>query len=117
VDVLFEKLCVNGVFVIVPHLICPTYIEANEFEEIINEHISFGHTRLVVDLSMCEHIDSSFFGEIIKSFKKMNYIGGALRIVEPSIPALDIFSHTNTRKFFELYKTREDAIKSFDSDS
>jgi anti-anti-sigma factor len=115
VEVLFEKICVNEVFVIVPHLICPTFIEAEEFEEIINEHISFGHMRLVVDLSVCEHIDSTFFGEIIKSFKKMAYIGGALRIVEPAIPIQDIFTHTNTRSLLKLYKTREDAIKSFDS--
>ena len=116
-DLLFEKICANGVFVIVAHLICPTFMEANEFEEIINEHISFGHTKLVVDLNMCEHIDSAFFGEIVKSFKKMTHIGGALKIVEPAIPTQDIFTHTNTRKLFDLYKTREDAIKSFDSDS
>ena len=116
-DVLFEKIGVDGVFVIVVHLISPTLLEANEFNEIIKEQISFGHTRLVVDLSMCEHIDSTFLGELIKSFKKMTYIGGALRIVEPAIPAQDIFSYTDTLKLFDLYKTREDAIKSFDSDS
>ena len=114
-DVLFEEINVDGVFVIVAHLISPTLLEANEFKEIINEQISFGHTRLVVDLSMCEHIDSTFLGEIIKSLKKMTYIGGDLRIVEPAIPAQDIFTHTNFRRLFDLYKTREDAVKSFDS--
>ena len=92
-------------------------LEANEFKDIVDEQISFGQTRLVVDLSMCEHIDSTFFGEIIQSFKKMTYIGGVLRIVEPAIPAQDIFSYTDTLKLFDLYKTREEAIKSFDSDS
>ncbi|MCH7722676.1 MAG: STAS domain-containing protein [Bacteroidetes bacterium] len=112
----FEKIFVDDVFVIVVHLISPTFLEANEFNEIIKQQISFGHTRLVVDLSMCEHIDSTFLGELIKSFKKMTYIGGALRIVEPAIPAMDIFTSTNTLRLFDLYKTREDAIKSFEED-
>ena len=110
----FEKIDVGGVLVIVTHLICPTLLDANEFKEIISEQISIGNTRLVVDLSMCEHIDSTFFGEIIQSFKKMTHIGGALRIVEPAIPAQDIFTYTDTRRLFDLYKTREDAIKSFE---
>ncbi len=113
----FEKIFVDDVFVIVVHLISPTFLEANEFKEIIKQQISFGHRRLVVDLSMCEHIDSTFLGELIKSFKKMTFIGGALRIVEPAIPAMDIFTYTDTLRLFDLYKTREDAIKSFDSDS
>ena len=110
----FEIINVNGVFVIVAHLICPTFLEAKEFKEIMNEHTSSGETRLVVDLSMCENIDSTFFGEIINSFKTINYIGGTFRIVEPATPAQDIFTHTNTRRLFDIYKTREDAIKSFE---
>ena len=113
----FEKISVDGVFVIVVHLISPTLLEANEFNEIIKEQVSFGQKRLVVDLSMCEHIDSTFLGELIKSFKKMTYIGGALRIVEPAVPAQDIFTSTDTLRLFDLFKTREDAIKSFDNGS
>jgi len=111
----FEKLSVDGVFVIVVHLISHSLLKANEFNEIIKEQISFGHTRLVVDLSMCEYIDSTFLGELIKSFKKMTCIGGALRIVEPAIPAQDIFTYTDALRLFYFYKTREDAIKSFDN--
>ena len=112
----FEKIYLEGVTLIIVHLISPTLLEANEFMEIVDEQISFGQTRLVVDLSKCEHIDSTFLGEIIKSFKKMTSIGGALRIVEPAIPAQDIFSFTDTLKLFDLYKTRKDAIKSFEED-
>ena len=43
----------------------------------------------------------------------MTYFGGALRIVEPAIPAQDIFTCTDTLRLFNLYKTREDAIKSY----
>ena len=62
----FEKIYLEGVTLIIVHLISPTLLEANEFMEIVDEQISFGQTRLVVDLSMCKHIDSTFLGEIIK---------------------------------------------------
>ncbi len=110
----FEKIYLEGVTLIIVHLISPTLLEANEFKEIVDEQISFGQTRLVVDLSMCEHIDSTFLGELIQSLKKMTYIGGALRIVEPAILAQDIFTYTDTLKLFDMYKTREEAIKSFE---
>ena len=109
----FETINVNGAFVIVAHLICPTFLEAKEFQEIINEQIISGKTKLVVDLNMCDHIDSTFLGEIINSFKKINCIGGTLRIVEPASPLQDIFTQTNTRRSFDLYKTREEALKNF----
>ena len=113
----FEIIEADGVFVIIAHLICPTYLEAKEFKEIINLRIGLGHTKLVVDISLCEHIDSTFIGAIIKSFKQVTSVGGALRIVKPVNSKVDIFILTNTLGVFDLYSTREDAIKSFDSDS
>jgi len=113
----FEQINTDGVFVIVAHLIYLTFIEAKEFNGIINEQVINGHKRLVIDLSKCEHIDSTFLGEIFKSFKKVTKLGGALRIVMPDNSKVDIFILTNTLGVFDLYKTREDAIKSFESGS
>ena len=113
----FEVIEVDGVFVIVAHLICPTYLEANEFKEIINLRIGLGQKKLVLDISLCEHIDSTFIGAIIKSFKEVTAYSGAMKIVKPVDSRVDIFLLTNTLGVFDLYKTREDAVKSFENDS
>ncbi len=113
----FEQINTDSVFVIVAHLIYLTFIEAKEFREIINEQVNNGHKKLVVDISLCEHIDSNFIGAIIKSFKQVTSVGGALRIVKPDNSKVDIFILTNTLNVFDLYETREDAIKSFESGS
>ena len=110
----FEISNVDGVFVIAAHLICPTLLEAKEFEKIVNEQVRSGHGKLVVDLSMCEHIDSTFLGEIIKTFKKLTSIGGALRIIKPVKSEADIFILTNTLSLFNFYENRDDAVKSFE---
>jgi anti-anti-sigma factor len=113
----FEIVKVDDIIVIVAHLICPTYLEAKEFKEIINLQVGLGHKKLVVDISLCEHIDSTFIGAILQSFKRVTSVGGALRIVKPVNSGVDIFTLTKTLNVFDLYNSREDAIKSFDSDS
>jgi hypothetical protein len=44
-------------------------------------------------------------------------VGGALRIVKPANSGVDIFILTKTLNVFDLYNSREDAIKSFENDS
>jgi len=100
--------------VLVVNITRSTVIEAKEFRKIIEEKVITGNKRLVIDLSKCEIIDSTFFGVVILALQKMIDIGGKLKVVEPVNPKEDIFTTTNTLRLFDLYKTREDAIKSFD---
>ena len=112
----FEKIYVDGVFVIVVNCTRSTMLEANEFKKLIKEEISSGHNKLVIDLSKCEYVDSTFFGAIMMTFGMMTDKGYKLKVVKPSILGNDIFTSTNTLRLFDLYKTREDAIKSFEGD-
>ena len=112
----FEKIYVDGVVVIVVNCTRSTMLEANEFKKLIKEEISSGHNKLVIDLSKCEYVDSTFFGAIMMTFGMMTDKGYKLKVVRTTISGEDIFTSTNTLRLFDLYKTREDAIKSFDED-
>ena len=112
----FEKIFVAGVFVIAVNLTRSTLNEAKEFRNIVEEEINSGYTNLVIDLSKCDYIDSTFFGVVVLALQKMIVLGGKLKVVEPVNPREDIFTTTNTIGLFDLYKTREDAIKSFEED-
>ena len=109
----FEKIFVDGVFVIAVNLTRSTINESNEFREIIEVEINSGHTNLVIDLSRCDYIDSTFFGAIIWALGELSNIGKKLKVVKQAISKEDIFLTTKTLELFDLYKTREDAIKSF----
>jgi anti-anti-sigma factor len=113
----FEKIFVDDVVVIEVKVSRSTMLVAKEFRKIIEEEIGYGYNRFVIDLSKCEIIDSTFFGVIIMALQKLTDVGGKLKVVEPVNPIEDIFTITNTLRLFNIYKTREDAIKSFDSDS
>ncbi len=112
----FEKIHVGDVFVISVNPTRATINEAIAFRQIVKEDIDSGHTKLVIDLSKCDYIDSTFFGAIIVASRLLIDIGYKLKVVKPAIAGEFIFTHTNTLKLFDKYKTREDAIKSFDED-
>ena len=112
----FEKIYIDGVFVVAVNLIRATINEAIEFRKIIEEEINSGQTQLVIDLSKCDYIDSTFFGVIIMASKTLIDMGHKLKVVKPAIVGESIFIHTKTPKVFDKYKTREDAIKSFEDD-
>ena len=113
----FEKINVDGVFIITVNLTRSTLNEAKEFRKIVEEEINSGHTNLVIDLSKCQLIDSTFFGAIIMALRLMKGKGYKLKVVEPANTVDDIFTTTNTLKLFDLSKTREEAIKSFEEDN
>ncbi len=112
----FEKIYVDGVFVIAVNLTRSTIKEAYDFRKTIEEEINSGHTNLVIDLSKCDYIDSTFFGGIIWALGELSDKGKKLKVVKQTISKEDIFATTNTLRLFDLYNTREDAIKSFDED-
>ena len=112
----FEKIYVDGVFVIVVNLIRSTLNKSIAFRKIAKEEINSGHTKLVIDLSKCDYIDSTFFGALIMTRELMNDIGYKLKVVKPSTKGDYIFTTTHTLSLFDIYKTREDAIKSFQED-
>jgi len=112
----FEKIYVDGVFVIEVNLIRSTLNEAIAFRKILEKEINSGHTKLVIDLSKCDYIDSTFFGALIMASGMMNDIGYKLKVVKPGTAGEYIFAFTDYRKVFDIYKTREETIKSFEED-
>ena len=112
----FEKLNVNGVYVIAVNISRSTIKDAYSFRKTIEEEINDGHTDLIIDLYKCNYVDSTFFGGIMWALGKLSDAGKKLKIVKPGHPKQDIFITTKTQELFELYKTREDAINSFGED-
>ena len=112
----FEKIYVDGVIVIKVNLIRAILNESIALRGIVDDEINSGRTKLVIDCSECVYIDSTFFGAIVLTSKRLINIGYKLRVVEPAIVGQSIVFSINTSKIFDKYETREDAIKSFQGD-
>lgn len=90
-----------------------TLKEAEEFKQTLAQDIEMGARKIIVDLSDCEFIDSTFLGALVVTLKKISNIGGDLRLVgfQPAVHSM--FELTRMYRVFEAYKTKEEAIKSF----
>jgi anti-anti-sigma factor len=109
----FEKKIENDVVIEVVNLSRATLKEANEFRKILEEDIEKKFRKLVVDISQCEFLDSTFLGTLVMAKKSIGKIGGDLKIVEPPSVFKALREKTATLQVFDSYKSLEEAINSF----
>lgn len=109
----FTRETQGEIFVITVNLFRATLKEADNFKQTLVSEIDQGWKKIVVDLSYCEFIDSTFLGALVVSLKKVTSTGGDLRLVgfQPSVHSM--FELTRMYRVFESFKTQEEAIKSF----
>lgn len=111
----FEQKIEQDVVIEVVNLTRATYKEANEFKKILQDDIEKKFKKLVVDISQCDFLDSTFLGTLVLAQKSMNKIGGHLKIIEPPSTFRVLREKTSTLHVFETYKSLEEALKSFNN--
>ena len=95
------------------NLLRATVNEASELKILLDEQITIGHSKIIVDLSQCTHLDSTFVGVIVVTQKKLLAKGGNLKIVDPLDPAKELLNLTGVSKILDTFETAEDAFQSF----
>ena len=86
--------------------------EAGELKKILKEDIKKGFKKIIVDLSMCEFMDSTFIGVLVLTLKEIGEVGGELRLVRPPSLAHTVLAGTRTLELFNVLDTVEQAIRS-----
>lgn len=110
---LIEKENFGDVLVQIIDIKRATMREAEDFKlQLINE-IEAGKKKIVIDLTACEFIDSTFLGALVVALKKVTSLGGDLRLVgfQPAVHSM--FELTRMYRVFESFKTKDEAVKSF----
>lgn len=109
----FEKKIEKDVVIEVVNLSRATWKEAIQFKAILEEDVEKKFRKLVVDISQCEFLDSTFLGTLVLAKRSINKIGGELKIVEPPSVFKVLREKTSTLQVFDSYKSLEDAVDSF----
>jgi anti-anti-sigma factor len=70
--------------------------------------------RVIIDMSMVEHLSSSLLGELIGMYRKLDAVQGQLRLaaVQPSVN--EIFHITRLHQSFNIQTDIDKAAQSFD---
>ena len=95
------------------NLVRATLKEADEFKNMLKKDIDSGHKKLLIDLSYCEFIDSTFLGTIVISLKKVTAIGGDIKLVGFKPAVRSMFELTRISKVFETFESTDEALSSF----
>lgn len=90
-----------------------TYNEADDLKNNLDKDLNDGMKKIVVDLSSCKYMDSTFLGALIQSLRNFSKNGGKLRLAGVQSEVEVLLNITGMHKVFSVFKTKEEAIASF----
>ena len=110
-DFLVEQIDALAVFTV--NLKHATFLESSAIKSLLDNYYNCGFIQYIVDISQCEYIDPAFLSSLIIFLRTVVIKGGTIRIVKPALGTSLVFFKNNSIRIFDLYDSREDAIKSF----
>ena len=110
----FETLLVNDLAIEIVNLSRATYKEAGQLKKNLDELINSNQKKIIVDISQCEFIDSTFLGALVLALKSSAKIGGDVRLVKPHEIVKTLMDKAGTLNVFNLYDSVDEAINSFE---
>lgn len=112
----FSNYFIRNILVEKVNLTRATLKEAVAFREKLEKDIYHPKMNVIIDLSSCSFMDSSFLGAIVLSKKKIEALEGNLKIIEPLNFTQSIFQYTKTLRLFDSYSSLDEAVNSFDGE-
>jgi anti-sigma B factor antagonist len=88
-------------------------VAVNDFRQALDESLSNGDTRIVIDLAEVPMIDSSGIGVLMKSLASARQRGGNIKLVNPSKFAVQTLRMVGLLNLFEIFADEDAAVASF----
>jgi anti-sigma B factor antagonist len=85
---------------------------AGEFKDDIAP-VLVANTKVVFDLSRLHFVDSSGLGAFISCLRKVNARGGDLKLCGMAKQVRAVFELTRMHRIFDIFATREEAVRAF----
>jgi anti-anti-sigma factor len=85
-------------------------VAAPALRKVLRAIVDEGNSRIVVDLSGTEFIDSSGLGALISGLKAARQAGGDLRIAAPSKQVIAVLEVTNLNRVMRSYESADTAF-------
>ncbi len=103
---------VGGVTVVLPQV---AYLDASNAQEFktASDGMVAPKAHVVLDMSQVGFVDSAGLGAILSFFRKLNAEQGELKLCSVSGPVRLLFQLVRFHRVFEIFNTRDEAIKAF----
>ena len=113
----FTLKIVDHIAIIKVELVSATLRDSQALWDMMDIDSIFEKQKIIIDLSGCTFIDSTFIGMIVKIFRRINENDGNLKLVFPQITDLESFRVIGITKILECFGTLANAIESYNPDS
>jgi anti-anti-sigma factor len=87
--------------------------DCKRVDQEVESHIQKSETRIILDMSAVDHIDSAFVGQIVKSFTKLSQAGGSLRIAAVKGMVEGVLNMTQLNRVIQIFPTALAASENF----
>ena len=106
---------INDVAIVTVDLLVATQRDAKPFWIELESKSILEWDKVIIDLSYCTLIDSTFIGMIVKIFKTVSSNNGQLKLVFPEKNARIYLHTTGVVRIIDCFNTLNEAVNSFDS--
>lgn len=107
---LIEKQNVKFAVVYNVNLDRATMNEAIKFKEYLAEDVKNSNKDIIVNLSACEHLDSTFLGALVSTYKTLKKQNRIVALIEPENQSSILLTLNSIGKIFPLYKSIKVAL-------
>jgi anti-sigma B factor antagonist len=88
--------------------------DADKLEKIVDSMLTKSKaSRVIFDLSHAKYIASNIFGVLLSSANQLRHSGGKVAVVGASERIKEVLHLLSMEQYFDLFKTREEALKAF----
>jgi len=107
---IFQINQTNNIVIVKVDPVSATLRDAQPFWEEFEKNNLFNQSKIIIDISLCIHIDSTFMGMIVKIFKKVSGNNGQLKLVFPQLSSIDSFRISGITKVLECFDSLDEAL-------
>lgn len=111
----FQINIIDEIVVVKVDILIATHRDAKPLWDEFESKLLFNRKRMVIDLSFCNNVDSTFLGILVKILRKLNERGGQLALVFPKLIKQELFIVTGINKIIPCFNTLNEALRSLGS--
>ena len=104
---------VNAISIVNVKIPRVTSDKAEEFNQLLDTLLEANHSKIIMDLSDCQYIDSMIIGIMVQTLKTARKKGGDILVITPGGSINVLFARTGLYKIFKQFWTIEKAIEYF----
>jgi len=113
----FSLKLVELVAVVKVELVSATLRDSQALWDLMDMESIFEKKKIIIDLSGCTFVDSTFIGMIVKIYRQITEQGGILKLAFPQVTELESFRVMGITKIIECFPTVFAAVESFNPNS